>query len=179
MSEEVRYVELKEHPGYRIGSDGTVQSDILRGCKTGRRTGIWKDLKLTPNLKHAYLHVDLRTGRRRNARVNLLVIEAFVGPCPPGMECRHLNGVRTDNRVENLAWGTRSQNMQDAVRHGTIKRGERQELAKLTEDSVREIRTLAAAGIRQSHLVRKYGVASSVISTVVNGKAWKHVEATP
>jgi hypothetical protein len=81
--------------------------------------------------------------------------------------------------VENLAWGTRSQNMQDAVRHGTIKRGERQELAKLTEDSVREIRTLAAAGIRQSHLVRKYGVASSVISTVVNGKAWKHVEATP
>src|SRR5262249_12949164 len=37
----------------------------------------------------------------------------------PHHEVRHLNGIRTDNRPENLAWGTKSENMQDAVRHGT------------------------------------------------------------
>lgn len=47
------------------------------------------------------------------------MLTAFVGPCPPGMMARHRNGNPADNRVENLRWGTQSENMLDAVEHGT------------------------------------------------------------
>lgn len=52
-------------------------------------------------------------------RVHRLVLEAFVGPCPTEMEARHLNGDRMDNRLENLRWGTKSENAYDKIRHGT------------------------------------------------------------
>lgn len=52
-------------------------------------------------------------------RVHRLVLEAFVGPCPPGMEGCHNNGDPTDNRLANLRWDTRRSNVLDSVRHGT------------------------------------------------------------
>ena len=67
-------------------------------------------------------HLKVRVGGRREKAgryVHQLVLEAFVGPRPLGMVTRHLNGEPTDNRVDNLAWGTRSQNNLDSVRHGT------------------------------------------------------------
>lgn len=51
--------------------------------------------------------------------VHRLVMAAFVGPCPEGQEVRHLNGDRSDDRLGNLAYGTKSRNMYDAVQHGT------------------------------------------------------------
>jgi len=47
-----------------------------------------------------------------------MVLEAFVGPCPEGMECCHRDGNPANNHVGNLYWGTRSENLYDAVRHG-------------------------------------------------------------
>jgi hypothetical protein len=44
---------------------------------------------------------------------------AFVGPCPAGLEIRHLNGNATDNHLSNLTYGTKSENELDRVRHGT------------------------------------------------------------
>src|SRR5437660_84181 len=53
-------------------------------------------------------------GRNSPIAVHLLVLYAFVGPRPviPGykVEARHLNDVKTDNRAENLVWGTSRQN---------------------------------------------------------------------
>lgn len=51
--------------------------------------------------------------------VHSLVMEAFAGPRPEGCEIRHLNGNPADNSIGNLAYGTRSENVQDAVLHGT------------------------------------------------------------
>lgn len=51
--------------------------------------------------------------------VHRLVLEAFVGPCPEGMECCHNDGNPANNRLENLRWGTRSENVQDMLMHGT------------------------------------------------------------
>ncbi len=51
--------------------------------------------------------------------VHRLVLLAFKGPRPDGQYCRHLNGVPTDNRLANLAWGTKSENTFDKVGHGT------------------------------------------------------------
>jgi hypothetical protein len=51
--------------------------------------------------------------------VHQLVLEAFVGPRPRGMESCHNNGNQTDNRLVNLRWDTKSENNLDRVRHGT------------------------------------------------------------
>lgn len=52
--------------------------------------------------------------------IHQLVLEAFIGPRPsPDSVTRHLNGIRTDNRAENLAWGTQLENMRDRYTHGT------------------------------------------------------------
>ncbi|WP_373234004.1 NUMOD4 motif-containing HNH endonuclease [Mycobacterium marinum] len=59
-----------------------------------------------------------REGRRSGRLIHRLVLEAFVGPCPPGMESCHRNDISSDNRLTNLRWDTRSGNQLDAVRNG-------------------------------------------------------------
>ncbi len=62
-----------------------------------------------------------RGGRMRREKfsrtVHRLVLETFRGPCPDGMEARHLNGIKTDNRLVNLEWSTHAENMRDKIFH--------------------------------------------------------------
>lgn len=117
----VEYREIKGFPGYRVGSDGTMWFCWKWLWQRKRVIGTeWKPMKLSPGFK-GYLRVNLVPpggGTYKTFRVHRLVCEAFKGPCPEGMECRHLNGINTDNRAENLEWGTHGENMQDAVKHG-------------------------------------------------------------
>jgi hypothetical protein len=57
-------------------------------------------------------------GRGKTRAVHRLVLDAFVGPRPPGMECLHANDAAADNRLSNLSWNTRSANMYDRIRNG-------------------------------------------------------------
>lgn len=60
-----------------------------------------------------------RDGKGKDMYVHRLVLMAFVGPCPEGMEGCHNDGDATHNDVDNLRWDTRAENNRDAVRHGT------------------------------------------------------------
>lgn len=62
-------------------------------------------------------------GKQRFLRVHTLVLTAFVGPCPPGLECCHDNGDPGDNRLANLRWDTSLANAADIKRHGTALTG--------------------------------------------------------
>ncbi|MBT2365235.1 HNH endonuclease [Streptomyces sp. ISL-10] len=105
----IKCAVLSEYPGYVISADGRIQ---------GRR-GKW--LSATPGNKRGHLQVTLSLGTRKvQAAVHRLVALAFLGDPPTSKhEVRHLNGDPTDNRAENLAWGTRAENAADSVRHGT------------------------------------------------------------
>lgn len=111
--------------------------------------------------------------KTRKFQVHRLVLLAFVGPCPEGMECRHLDGDHTNNRLSNLCWGTREENAQDRIRHGTHGRGENAAAAKLTEQQVREIRA-DPRGARR--LARVYGVSMVAIHYIKTRRTWRHVE---
>lgn len=118
--DSIEYRPIENFPGYRVGSDGSVWI-AWRTCRAGRRlTDRWKLMKQGVNAK-GYCRVNLTPpdgGKYKTFRVHRLVLTAFVGPCPDGMECRHLNGCKTDNRVENLAWGTPEQNVDDNRNNG-------------------------------------------------------------
>lgn len=96
------------------GFVGLYEASSLGRIRSPRRI-----LKQRLNNK-GYPVVELsKDGRSRESLVHRLVLKAFCGNPPTGGECRHLNGIPTDNQIENLAWGSHSQNSVDQVTHGT------------------------------------------------------------
>ena len=104
---------------YEVSSDGLVRAVAYTDARGANRRPYTR--KTSPN-SAGYLALWLSDGTKQvNRLVHHLVLEAFVGPRPEGALARHLNGNRTDNRAENLRWGTASENALDRVEHGTDK----------------------------------------------------------
>ena len=169
--------EIAGFPGYQVGDDGSVRY-AWTTCRAGRRLGDkWRPMKLSPSSR-GYLRVNLTPlegGSYRTFRVHRLVLEAFVGPCPDGMECRHLNGVKTDNRLDNLSWGTPGENRDDNRALGAYQRGEDHPMGKLTAADVHAIRSrYETGGVVMRELAAEFAVSVPCISCVVNRRSWKH-----
>lgn len=120
-----RCEEWRPIPGfevrYEVSNRGRVRS-IARVviCRNGTPKPFKAQVKKSHKCK-GYPHVVLYddAGKRLNRYVHVLVCAAFHGPKPAeDYQVRHLNGDQTDNRAENLAWGTQSDNMIDRVIHG-------------------------------------------------------------
>lgn len=126
---------------------------------------------------HGYLRVTLcGTDRRKiNYDVQRLVCMTFHGSCPDGMECRHLNDVRDDNRMENLAWGTPKQNAEDRDRNGHGSRGTQIVQSKMTDEIVADARRRVANGETRTVVAKSLGVSITALSAAVAGDWWKHV----
>ena len=110
-------------------------------------------------------------GTRR--RVHRLILETFVGPCPDGMECRHLDGSRGNNCVDNLRWGTRLQNVADRRRHGRMPIPHESRFTKLTPDDIPHIRALALSGLSSRQIGAQYRTSHTTIQKIVRGERWK------
>ncbi len=108
-NQEVR--EIPRFPGHGVNREGAVWTRFNNSHFLGLS---WTPMKPRPHVD-GYLTVKIQ-GKPRT--VHRLVLEAFVGPCPPGMQCRHLDGNPANNRLENLAWGTHAENAADKIRHG-------------------------------------------------------------
>ena len=98
---------------YEVSSLGRVRSLVTRGKWPAGRL-----MRGSPN-SSGRIQVQLTNGHSRKLlQVHRLVLEAFVGPCPPGMEACHWDDDPLNNRLDNLRWGSRSENMYDRVRNG-------------------------------------------------------------
>lgn len=162
------YRDVPGFPGYRIGDDGSVQS-----CRIGGR---WKPLKPKFTRGHAYVGL-WRDGKQINRYVHRLVLEAFVGPCPDGLEGCHFDDDPWNNRLSNLRWDTRSGNKSDEIRNGRRALGSASLNAKLTEAGVRKIREDYATGcVTQQVLATRHGISIQQVSRILNRKQWAHLE---
>ena len=172
---QVEYLPIEGFPGYRVGNDGTVWSCVRRGCRP-ILTNVWK--KLNPKNSKGYPEVGLWKGCRRICRkVHRLVLEAFVGLRPPGMECRHFpDRDPFNNRLSNLQWGTHAENDKDQDVHGTRTKGSRQGLARLTEADIPRIRKMLADGMRQVDVAKTFKVSRHLIWHVAKGRTWQHIK---
>lgn len=169
-------------PDYTITKGGRVWSTSRVTPHGHRHRGKW----LRPGvLRSGYRNIVLYINSQGyTCYIHRLVLETFVGPCPEGMEVCHNNGNRADNRLENLRWDTRQENIQDAIKHGTHnflhlnRKGEKNGFSKLTEDKVRVIRYLyEAAKFTLADLAWQFDVHRTTIGRIVNRKRWKHLYA--
>lgn len=166
----------KDIPGYegyyKISSDGLVKRIKPSNRNRG---GI---LTATFDSKR-YLQIKLTVnGNSKTFKVHKLVMIAFAGDRPAGFQINHKNGIKTDNRIENLEYVSPRQNMYHS--YGVLSRqaviGEASVNAKLTDENVRDIRrAFADGGITYTQLARLYNVSRYTISSVIKRLAWKHV----
>lgn len=103
------------HEGaYEVSNLGRVRS-LERRVRLVPNPGVETTRRVPPRiLKPGRVksgHVSVALGKGNSRLVHQLVLEAFVGPCPHGCETLHGNHKPWDNRLENLRWGTRSENL--------------------------------------------------------------------
>ena len=157
----VEYRAVPGYSGYSVTTNGRMRGP--RG-------------ELTPMPAHrGHLYIlTRRPGVPKKLYVHKAILLAFVGPCPDGMQARHLNDIANDNRLENLLWGTPLENSADKIRNGRQRRGEQMPQAKLTPGDVADVRK-RWPGETLRALASEYGVSHTAIRRAVHGIKWGHI----
>lgn len=160
---EERWRKIPWFDGYLVSDQGRVVNSRTKRL-----------LKPQPAGAGGHVRVSLRRGGETFRRsVHQLVLLAFVGPCPKGKEGLHYDDDPLRNDLENLRWGTRSENRQDRERN-------RGRLADddgkaLNAGKVQVIKRALKAGASHERLGRLYGVDRSTIGKISRGEIWSHV----
>ncbi len=149
--------------GQRSGSQGVFDASVCRRLR-------WVDVG------QGYPAVTLHNnGARRRAMVHHLVLEAFVGPRPDGMQARHLDGNRWNPSLSNLCWGTWEENQADRIRHGNLLHGERHGQSRFKEKDVRQILERLKQGESSANIAKEFQVSKTAVLKLKWGHTWKHV----
>lgn len=158
---------------YEVSSKGRVKR-LAGWRKHGRGVAYFEDRLRTPVLNgRGYPHVTLsKDGKHKTVCLHRLVMLAHVGPRPGDMEVCHNDGDRTNAKLSNLRYDTKSGNQQDRPAHGTDLRGTKHPGAKLDEAKVRYIRSLTNPVL--TDLARQFGTTPEAIAHVVKGRSWKY-----
>lgn len=161
-----RWSPVARFPNYEVSDLARVWS-IPRNHKLGRLLKPWLN-------DNGYFCVTLYgDGTVKKVPVHQLVAEAFLGPCPEGMEVLHGPNGKSDNRAVHLHYGTHLENVRDMVRDGTLRAGDTHQQAKLTVAIVGECRRRNAAHESAEVLALEFGVTGATMVAAVSGETWK------
>ena len=161
---------ISQYPGYFANRNGEIYSNKQGQIK-----------KLTPaKMKLGYRRLQMfNNGVKTRESVHRLVAYTFIPNPDNKPQINHINGIKHDNRVENLEWCTRSENWQHAYRTGLIKtgfnRGEKHPNSKLTQSQVLEIRNLKGI-ITQPKIAERYNICVGTVAMIWSRKLWGWLE---
>lgn len=157
---------------YEVSNLGRVRS-LDRNCPgPGGKPEFHPGKVLSPFVAKRGGYLCLTLTNRKKRTVHSLVAEAFIGPRPPKADVMHLNGIRTDNRPENLRYGTRKENLNQTYEYGG-----RQASGKLSVSDVQRIRRRLSVGEAVTAIARDYGVNSAAIYHIRSGRSFAWLPA--
>lgn len=177
---------------YQVSTLGRVRSldrvitwyrrDIARNVSKDMKGKI---MKIKTN-NHGYCVIHLRKDQEDfHVSIHRLVARTFI-PNPENKPCvNHMNGVKTDNRLENLEWCTISENTKHSIVTGLYtppdislyqKRGETHPNSVVNDDKVRQIRKMREEGMTLMAIADVFGISFSNVDRICRRLNWKHVE---
>ena len=175
LREFERWLPVVGYEGlYSVSDRGRVRSEARhRAGKAGKPVSVRERILLATPTRDGHLRVRLCDGATKiSTAVHHLVLSAFVGPRPLGMQACHNDGAPSHNAINNLRWDTPKSNQMDRKRHGTSSAGEKNGAAKLTAAEVSAIRS---DGRKYYVIANDHGVSRSTIGLVKAGKTWSHL----
>lgn len=129
--------------------------------------------------KTGYLSVGLKiNGKRKTISVHRLVAMSFIPNPDDKPYVNHINGIKTDNSIENLEWSTAKENTDHGIKLGLINgiKGEKNCFSMLSNSDVLEIRKIHEnCKITYRETAKKYNVTGENISMIVKRKTWTHI----
>ena len=158
--------DIPNYEGYQVSNKGNVKS-LKRKCKV---------LVLHP--RNGYLcAVGCINGKERKISAHRAVAIAFIPNPLNKSQVNHINGIKIDNRVENLEWCTNAENMAHAVKNGLTKSsGMQNHNAKLTDEIVFKIREMASKGMNSPQIAKEIKVVKTwSVYYIIKRKSWKHI----
>lgn len=158
-------------PAYHVTRDGRVFR-ILKGNTTGN-VG-----ELTQQLRNKYKCVTLFAQNiRKMFSVHRLVGLAYIQNTDDKPMINHINGIKTDNNVDNLEWVTSIENVKHAIDNSltNYKLGENTSNNKLSNIQVYEIKQLLKTNITQRAIAELYGISEGNVTSIKNGNTWSHI----
>lgn len=165
---------------YSISDIGRVRAEPKLVHHRDGRVCSRKQKLMRPAPSRLYLYLSVRLlgadGRYSTHYVHTLVLEAFGGRRPHGMEVCHCDGDRQNNRFTNLRWDTRSGNHADKNAHGTATVGERHPMRKLDNATVMKIRARRDQGASSSQLSEEFDISRMTAYRAATGKSWSHLK---
>lgn len=172
-----KWKEVPGWPDYAVSSFGRV----MRIAKPKRGRAKVGDI-LSPRIPGGgqYPAVNLtEDGVSTHWYLHRLVAYVFLGPCPEGEEVNHIDGDKTNPRLENVEYVTRSENMLHAFERGlNSNRGEKNPRTRLSEDDVRTIRAEFTGAYGEcAALARRFGVSHAAVQDIIHGRRWSHLQA--
>lgn len=161
---------------YMVSSKGRVKSVSRFTCDSNGYLKHKKERILKCSITKGYFFVSLNNGDIKRKSVHRLMCIAFLPNLSNKPQVNHKNGIKTDNRLENLEWCTNKENSDHAYRNGLLKKGEEINTCKLNQTDVKFIREMYKSGkYSQRRLARMFNISQSAIGRAIRKKSWRHV----
>ncbi len=159
---------------YRVSTLGVIKSvDRVKICGWGGAQHVYQKVLKASRSRKGYFLVGLsKNGVRTTYSVARIVAKTFLPNPDKKPEVNHKNGIKTDNRIDNLEWATSRENARHAVRTGlrVPVRGSQQGPSKLKEGQVIQIKK--EPHTKRAILAHRYGVTIHTIDGIRAGRLW-------
>lgn len=171
--------ELQNH--YQISDFGKVKRKRRKVESKIQASGfrvITEKIKPLQNNGTGYIQLYVSINKKRTVfYVHRLVAKYFISNPENKAQVNHINGIKNDNRIENLEWVTESENIIHSIKTGLIKSGENKTISKLKNAQVLAIRRLYRMNPQFNRIAvaRKLKVGDALIHRIIRREAWKHI----
>ena len=154
---------IQEYPDYEASNYGNIRNQSTH-----------KQLMQRPNRDTGYMTIRLYKNKKvKSLSVHRLICKTFFGNPMGNCEVAHLDNNKQNNRVENLIWASKKENMSHQIIHGTRAIGEKHGTNVISQDLAITIKTLLQSGTEDRHIANSFNIPLYIVRNIKYGKAWR------